>query len=266
MATTQPEERSDLSSLAALLRRRLWIVAVGVLVGLGVALAIAESQPTRYQSTATLLFRPVLIDVAVTGTTLELPSTDPTRDAATDVSLVSQQDVMAAAARRLGPPYTATSLAKDVTIASQGQTDLVGVQASAPTAAQAALVANTVADEYISVSSQTLSSQVNQAEAGIRAQMGKRGVSRTERQAMSAALTKLAVLESLGPQSVHLSQAAVQPTAPSSPKPTLDGLIGALGGLVIGLAVAFALEQADPRLRRAVDVERETGLALLGVI
>jgi receptor protein-tyrosine kinase len=84
--------------------------------------------------------------------------------------------------------------------------------------------------------------------------------------ALEAARTKLAVLALLGPENVHLSQGAVPPNRQSSPRLTLDVIIGGLAGLLVGLALAFATEQLDPRLRRPEEVERATGLPVLATI
>ena len=97
----------------------------------------------------------------------------------------------------------------------------------------------------------------------MRSQINVRGLKPNERAVLTAALTKLSVLSSLGPSNVHLVQPAVPPTSPSSPKSIRNAIIGGLAGLVIGLALAFGVEQFDRRLRRPEDIEAETGLPLL---
>ena len=265
-ATTPGEERGDLTTLTAVVRRRLWLVVAGVVVGIGAALAFAHLQSKQYQSTASLLFRPVYLDVAVTGTTLQVPGSDPTREVATNVSLVSQQNVMAAAARRLGPPYTASSLRRDVSIASIGKSDLVSVRATANSPDEAARVANTVADAYIAQAGKVIVFEISAAEHRIEALLSNGQLTSDQQSALRSAQTKLALLALLGPQNVHLSQQAIPPTRPSSPRLLLDVVLGGIGGLVVGLALAFAAEQFDHRLRSASDVERETGLPVLATI
>src|SRR5262249_12663954 len=103
-------------------------------------------------------------------------------------------------------------------------------------------------------------------EGRLRSQFNGRRLPPRERSALRDTLRKLAVLASLGPENVHLVQPAVPPSSPSSPKPVRNAVIGGLVGLIIGLALAFGVEQFDGRLHRVEDVERETGLPLLASV
>jgi Mrp family chromosome partitioning ATPase len=263
---TETNERSDLSALAGVLRRRLWIVALTTLLGIGAAIVFSKVESKQYSSTAVLLFRPVLLDVDLTGAPLQLPNGEPTREAATNVALVSGENVRVGAAQRLGPSYTASSLKNKVSISSEGKSDLVGVQATAGSPGEAAHIADAMANEYIALAQQSIATEIKVAEAKVRAQVPAKNLTAAERQALRAALTKLAILGSLGPQDVHLSQPATPPTNPSSPKTLENALIGGIAGLIIGLALAFAAEQLDTRLHDVGDVERETRLRLLGTV
>jgi Mrp family chromosome partitioning ATPase len=264
--TTEINERSDLGALGGMLRRRLWIVVLTTLLGIGAAIAFSKAESKQYSSTAVLLFRPVLLDVELTGTPLQVPNGEPTREAATNVALVSEESVRVGAAQRLGPPYTGSSLKNKVSIASEGKSDLVGVQATAGSPAEAARIANAIANEYIALAQQSIATQIKAAQEHVRSQVPAKNLTASERQALSAALTKLAILGSLGPQDVHLAQSATLPTSPSSPKTLENALIGGIAGLIIGLALAFAAEQLDSRMHEVSDVERETGLRLLGTV
>lgn len=260
------DERSDFGALAGILRRRLWVVLVAVLVAIAAALVYSHSQQKKYQSTAVLLFQTVLLDVQVTGEPLQLPSSDPTVQSATDIGLLSQENVRDLAAGQLGPPYTAQNLKADLNISPQGKSNLVGIQATATTPTAAARIANTVATSYLRIATQQAVKQITAAETRLRNQFNTRRLTPSQRTGLRNALTKLAVLASLGPGEVHLVQSALPPSSPSSPKPARNAVIGGLVGLIIGLALAFGLEQFDGRLRRVEDVERETGLPLLASV
>ena len=49
---------------------------------------------------------------------------------------------------------------------------------------------------------------------------------------------------------------ALKPTTPVSPKPLQNGIIGGLLGLMLGVGIAFLLEQLDTTLRNKEDVEK----------
>src|ERR1700752_2445272 len=266
MDTTHEDHRSDLRAIAGLLRRRAGLVLVAVLAALAAAILLSAGQHKQYQSTAVLLFRPVLLDVQVTGVPLQVPSGDPQREAATDVGLVAQERVRAGAAQMLGPGYSAQSLSNRVEISSQGKSDLVAVKGTAPTPADAARIANAIANEYILLAGQEIVREVTAAEDHVRSQLTQPGLAPSQQAALRAAVTKLSVLASLGPGNVHLEQPALPPSSPSSPKPVRNAVIGGIIGVVIGLALAFAIEQFDDRLRRPEDIEALLGLPLLATI
>jgi Mrp family chromosome partitioning ATPase len=266
MVAAQEQERSDLGALAGIIRRRIWLVIVSIIVGIGVALVLSNSQQKQYQSTAVLLFRQVLLDIQLTGTPLQLQSSDPTIESATDVGLVDQENVRAGAAQQLGPPYTTQSLKSHIDISSQGKSNLVGIKATAASPDEAARIANTVANQYLRIASQQTVAEITAAEDRVRSEINTRKLTRTQREGLQTALTKLSVLSSLGPENVHLVQPAVPPNSPSSPKPVRNAIIGGLAGLLLGLALAFGTEQFDKRLRTPEEVERETGLQLLATV
>ncbi|WP_460782286.1 polysaccharide biosynthesis tyrosine autokinase [Microbacterium shaanxiense] len=56
------------------------------------------------------------------------------------------------------------------------------------------------------------------------------------------------------------------PSSPSSPNTRLNVGVGAAAGLALGLAYAFVRRAVDRRVRHPRDVERETGVSVIGVI
>jgi Mrp family chromosome partitioning ATPase len=266
MVAEPVHERSDLQALARIIRRRFWLVLISIAVGIGVALLISAGQPTQYQSTAVLLFRQVLLDIQLTGAPLELPSGDPAIESATDIGLVSSENVRAGAAQVLGPPYTADNLTNYVSVSAQGKSDLVGVQGTASSPSEAALIANTVAATYLRIANQQVVAEVTAAEDQVRSRIAARTLTPSQRSALRAALIKLSVLAAVGSDNVHLVQPAVPPTSPSSPKPKRNAILGGLAGLLIGLALVFGTEQFSTRLRSPEDVERESQLPLLATV
>src|SRR5262249_54668486 len=242
-------ERSDLGDLLAVLRRRSLVIVLAVVAAVAAALLYSASQPKKYQSKAFLLFRPLLLDVQVTGLPLQVPNGDATREAATAVGLASLEDVRAVAAASLGPPYTASRLKHEVNVSTQGNSDLVAVTATAPTPQLAARIANAMAQAFITFERNSLDNRVNAVMGKVREQL-QHAPGPVQRALLQTDETKLTLLAATQPADVQQVGTAQPPSAPSSPKPALYGIIGALLGLVLGVAAAFGLEQADRRVRR----------------
>lgn len=272
MAPEQPlsapprETGGGTGTLGGIVRRRAWIVVVAVLAALASAFIYTALQPKTYKATATLLFRQLLLDVQLTGVPLVNPSNDSAIESATNVGLVSQENVRVRAAARLGPGFTANSLKDQLKIEPEKKSDLVGIEASADTARGAAKIANSVAAAYLEIANDQAVSRINAAADRVRTTISSKRMTKAQRKELRSALIKLNVLAALGPQYVQIAQPAVPPNKASSPKPLLNLLIGGLVGLVIGLALAFGVEHFDRRLRSPEEAERESGLPLLASV
>lgn len=266
MANEQVDTEGDAGAFLAVVRRRAWIVILAVVAAVGFAYVFTSLQEKQYKSTATLLFRQVLLDVQLTGVPLVAPTNDATVESATNVELVSQENVRVAAASRLGPGYTATGLEDVLEIEPQKKSDLVGIEATASTPEEAAEIANAVAASYLEIANEQAVSRINAAADRVRTTISSRRMSDSQRRELRSQLIKLNVLAALGPQTVQLSQPAVPPRKQASPKPLLNLLIGGAVGLIVGLALAFGVEHFDRRLRSAKELEREAGLPLLATV
>jgi polysaccharide biosynthesis transport protein len=261
-----PHAEGDLRALLAMLRRRGAVIVLATVVGLAGAVIFSHSQQKRYEGTSKLLFRPLLLDLAVTGVPLQAPSRDPQRDADTNLALISLDEVRARAAARLGPGYTPKKVEDDVDISASGKTDIVSIKASAPTPAAAARVANAVATAFVTFRRTDLQRQVIRAADEVRQNLKRPHLPATVRRALRTNLERLTLLAAVQTGDVQLVQRAQPPTSASSPKPLLNAIIGGALGLLLGLGLALAGEQLDRRVRRASQLEDALGLPLLAVI
>jgi Mrp family chromosome partitioning ATPase len=262
---TSPPERGDLRQVLNLLWRRSPVIVLVVIVAAGAAYGVSKLQDAKYKATATLLFRPLSLDQQVTGAPLQANG-DATRDAATDLKLVSLEVVRQRAAQTLGGDYTARRLEKSISIAADGQSDLVKVNATAPTAAESARVANAVAAAYLSFRRASVNGQIQDAIDAVRASYAR--LDSTERispqgVALRFSLEKLRVLKSIPTADAQIVQPAQPPATTSSPHPKRAAAIGAFLGLIIGLALALMVEQLDRRVRRPEQLEELLGLPVL---
>lgn len=77
---------------------------------------------------------------------------------------------------------------------------------------------------------------------------------------------EIGVAGGVGANNVSIVDLALTPQVPSSPRLLLNLAISILAGLMIGAALAFALEQLDEAIADPTEVERRLGLPLLGSV
>src|SRR2546423_9753731 len=87
-------------------RRRKLLIAVCVLLGAAAALGLSLRQQKQYSSSASLLFRDPGFDQELFGTPLISGPVDPTREAATNLKLVSLRIVATRTAKAIGGGLT----------------------------------------------------------------------------------------------------------------------------------------------------------------
>lgn len=66
--------------------------------------------------------------------------------------------------------------------------------------------------------------------------------------------------------SLRVGDSARLPADPSSPNTRLNIVVGALAGLALGLIYAFVRHTVDRRVRHPRDIERETGVSVIGTL
>lgn len=65
---------------------------------------------------------------------------------------------------------------------------------------------------------------------------------------------------------VQLLDVALQPTAPDNPNPKLNMAIAFFIGLMVSLGIAFLLEYLDNTVKSQEDIEKLTGIPVIGII
>jgi capsular polysaccharide biosynthesis protein len=189
----------------------------------------------------------------------------------TELQLVTSAPVQSAVSRKLGS-------APGVTAAEVAQTNVIAVTAIAGDPAQAALIANTYAREFVAYQQTVALTGLTAAEAQLRAQIRfldkqlstLNGAAQTalvnQQVVLKEQLAQMQVNASAGNKGVALVTPAVAPTAPSSPKPVQNGLLGLVAGLVLGLAAAFLRDNLDDAVATKDAAEQLTGAPVLAMV
>ncbi len=260
--------RVDAAAFLAILRRRAWVIVLAVLLVPGAAVGLSLLQEKQYSASASLLFRDPQLDQKLFGSTFLEDSVDPAREAATNVSLVSLDEVALRTAGKLGG-LTDDDVADRIDVAAEGQSDLVSVTATHTDPRFAARLANTFARQHIEFRQQADRQKIEEAEQLVRneiAELESSGASEREVSSLKERLEQLTVLASLQTGNAELVQEAQPPDAPSSPNLLLNGVLGVVVGLLLGVGLALLLDRLDRRIRQPDEIEEIVRRPTLGVI
>jgi capsular exopolysaccharide synthesis family protein len=259
------------SYVAVLRRRKWWVIAVTVL-GLVASLGYSLTQPKAYSASAQLL-----IQAEAGVTTAGNPQPITSTDVLTELQLMTSAPVEAAVTRQLGS-------APNVTAAEVGQTNVVSVTASAASPARAALIANAYATAFVTYQRSVTIANLAAAEVQLSRQIASTAAQAKSLQSNPAAaaqvnallssestlkdqLAQLQVNGAVATEAVQLVSPATPPSAPSSPKPVRDAILGLLLGLLVGIGLALVVEHLDDTVYLKEDVERLTsGSRVLGLV
>jgi capsular exopolysaccharide synthesis family protein len=263
-ATGSGDEPNTSRILAGLLRRAPLIVACTLLTA-AAALVFSLVQTKQYTADATLLFRDPGFDQRIFGSS-DVAAPDPTREAATNITLVSLDVVADRTAAELGGGLTGDEVSSKVSVESKGQADVASINATDPDPQFAATLANTFAQNYIRFRRNADRRKVQEARALVTADFNRLSPAdqqSSEGQSLQTQISRLATLQALQTGNAELVQRATPPTSPSSPKTVRNTVLGWILGLLLGVAVAALLERLDRRLRQPKDFEETFGLPVL---
>jgi Mrp family chromosome partitioning ATPase/capsular polysaccharide biosynthesis protein len=259
-------DENDLRRYLTTLRERRMLILVCVVIATLVALAYVEVSTPVYQAQAGLLIVPANVsgDVTLTGLPLIQSSSDPTRDVETASELVTTTDVAAGVKSALRLPGTPRQILSKVTAIPVAQSNVIAVTATGGSPNAAARLANGFVNGVITQRTALFQTEVDAQIALLKREIATATPTVVGR--LAAAVSELQTLRSAPLPDMRVSTLAQPPTAPTSPKKTLSVAVGIVGGLLIGIVAAFALEGLDPRLRREDQLRRLFALPVLARI
>ncbi len=133
----------ELSYLISAIRKRPWIILLGLILGAVGAAGAAGSPIQQYEAQSIVLIQPP--SSATGGTAV----TDANRYLASQLSVLNSLDLAEAVATRMGGTYTRDSIKSSMRIVERVGTDVVDVFATAVDAPTAARLANTYVTLYL---------------------------------------------------------------------------------------------------------------------
>lgn len=269
MAPEQPsQDHADRLDIVEALRRNAALVLSTALIAGLAAFVFSVVQEDAFEATAEVLIEAESLQDTVTPRRA-FPTTDPSREALTDLELINTGEVAALAAEKLGDEVTVGDIQADVEATRTESSDVVEVAAVAADPELAAAMANAVAESYIEFRRRDSRDRITRAQELVAADL--RALDPDDRsgatgRALRAQLARLTALRSLQTGDARVITAADAPEGPAAPKPLRNSVVGGLLGLLVGIGLALLRERVDRRARRSSDLERWLGLPLLASI
>jgi polysaccharide biosynthesis transport protein len=266
----QDSEALNLEQILGALRRRLPLIVLCVAAVAGAAYGYSKQETKKYTATASVAFSNNSLSQQIAG----LPASSNSSSSllaqeASNVELVKGSDAAATTATLLGQGLTAEQVAGSLSVAGQGESQVVTISATTTSPTLSAAIANTYAQQFGKEQQRSQLHYYRSALAIVHKQLaalspreraGSGGVELEDR------AQTLSLLSELKEGNVKATAEAPVPTTPSSPKTSRNTALGLFLGLLIGLSLAFVLERLDRRIRAPEDLEAAYRLPLLGAI
>ena len=260
-------EAQGLVSYVEAIRAGRWIIVSALVACLGMALLYLAQADKVYEASADLQVTPQTdLGVAIPGIIVQ--SSDPTRDVETVARLVTSPPVVRRVNEALDLDGTVAETAGRVSVQPLAQSNIITITAEGSTPEDAKRVADAFGEEFVAYRTQRLYDEIDPKIRRLRPQVTGTPTS-AELANPSSPAAQLATLQQLrsgNDPSVSLEAQAELPTSAASPRPLLTAAAAIIGGLVIGLVGAFALQLLDPRLRREDQLRARFRLPILARI
>lgn len=253
----------------AVLRRRWRIIALTLLLGVGLGLAFALSQPSLYRAEAQLLLDPGTTTTTASGLVMS------PEEVATQSDVVTSIEVAERVTERLGLDEQPSEVVEGVSVEVVDNKRVLSVAVLESTPQVAADVANAFAEEYIayrgeetSISQDTVRETYAEQLVGIedrltmvRAEIAGASTARANQLRLEEQLliqreddvsTALLTLdaEGAGQQAGgEVLREAHPPSAAAQPRPLRSGALGAVVGLMLGVGLAYGRDRLDDAIR-----------------
>ena len=270
-----PSERSsehtdgwDVYRVIEALRRRVGLVVLCIVLVPLAALGLSLAQEKQYTATIAILFRNPGLDQAILGHgNILFPPIDADQEAATNLRLVDLDTVDRLVGGQLG--LSQGDVRGKINVQAQGNSNIVTVSATDPSARRAANIANVFGAQFIAFRRDADRAKINQATTLVQNRINELppgGGGDIRRSLLENRLTALQTLSDLQTGNAEVVQPADVPTSPSSPKIVRNTVIGGLIGVLLALALALILDRVDRRVREPDELEDIFDLPIVGYV
>jgi tyrosine-protein kinase len=249
-------------------RERKWVILGTVVLAVALAMLFSLLQTPLYRATSDVVRQTATLDQTLFGTSV-FESQDTDRQLQTAARLVQLKAVAQMVKDELQSSRSVESLLGTVTVETSSDTDLIHISAESPDPAEAAAVANSFARQFIEYRKQANKSILASAAEEVLAKLA--GMTPEELASESGATLaqrheELVILQAMQTGGFELVQEASVPDSTVSPRPFRNAGFALIGGLILGILLAFLLDSVDRRIKSEEQMEREFGLPVLASV
>lgn len=283
----------EINQIFKILKTRKLIVYQAVVIIFAVAMAVTYFQKPVYQATATILFKEKDISSSMLfGNIFSQFGSQPERSLQTQIKLITLRPLLQNIIDKLKLNIEPESLRKKIDIKSESNANLLNISVKDESAYKAAKIANTLVEEYLNSSKQITTTELTRARQEVYKKLKdteeeiiaiaketakKKGSIPDDLKAKLDMATgiyimlaekheQLRISEELRTSDALLMAPAVVPENPVFPKPVQTAIVSLLGGLMVGIAFAFGIDQLDNTIRTTEDAEAIFKLPVIGQI
>jgi Mrp family chromosome partitioning ATPase len=236
---------------------RHWpLVLLVTLLAVGVAVITVKRVGHHYSASASVLVSPLPnTDPDIVASGVVVDTLDPARTVQTAAALLQSPQAAQRTAARMGPAWSRGRVEHAISITPRGQSDVLAVSASAPSASEAARLANAYTSAALAVRAQVVQANVAGELSGLQSREQSSATTSAEKQDLSTRIGNLQAIRGNGrdPSLSIFAQAQV-PGSPSGAPTWLILLLACVAGVALGCVAALAIEYFSRRIRDAEDV------------
>lgn len=275
-------------STLSILWKGKYLIVIGLLCGLGAAAVATKLSAKVYQSTGVVQ---VTSDVPTAGSTVLTLQQASQDQASTYATLITSSSFLAriqplVEGGRYSPAYLAANVSAKAVTQNAQNTNLIQIVGHGPTPDAARALTNQVATAFVhTVSSdsqargrqqqQQLQQRINSLTRQIAALDKQTGSSTAAEEAIALRQTRSAltgqmastIAQATGQDgAVSIVAPAISRATPIKPRPALNAVLGAVLGLLVGIASAWLLSLFDRELHSSDEVQSLVSLPVLASI
>ncbi len=251
-------------------RRRWRLVALITLIAVGIAVITVERTGGSYSASASILVTPLPQgDPGFVGIGTVVETGDPARTVQTAAALIDTPDAAAAAAKRLGRPWTAQSVLQAVAVTPRGASDVLAVTGQATSPGSAQRLANVFAEAAVGYRAAVVQAQIlasiTQLETRLTA-LRAAPASSPEPATLATAIEQLRAVQGTGREpTLSVSQTAGSATQNGASR-ALILLLAIVGGFALGSIAALGVETFGAPVRDREEITKLYPAPVLAVL